>query len=339
MWTAASTSQSYFSCSRSREGWHAGPPASRRATRYFQIKVLAHHSPRAAAGSPYPLSPKGGSEHTVFLFCTSQGAKADLARVRPGDREAGDALGGEDRPRAGTAAGPNLTGLLQDRPHRASRLSFIFRRQLLQLGLPFLEDTGQAQCDHTPGGPRIQEGFPRSWSLGSGDRRPESQGWSSGCVTPNTLGHSRPSGGERRGPFLKPLMAAWATRQSSGRLKFTSPDLRNTLGVEGRSRKGPGDGGPSCLKRTENQQGTKPPQPVEPLRPGRGPGGTPKPQRKQARVPQTPGASERQRVGLGALLGTLFKRVRWPRVWRSRKTLDLLWRGRRLGGHVGWGPA
>ena len=245
MRTAASTSRSYFSFSRSRAGWHAGPPASRRATRYFQIKGVARHSPRAAAGSPYPLSPKGGSEHTVFLFCTSQGAKADLARVRPGDREAGGALGGEDRPGTGAAAGPNPAGLLQDWPHRASRPIFIFRRHLLQLGLPFLEDTRQAQCGHTPGGPRIQEGFPRSWSLGSGDKRPESRGWSSGCVTPNTLGHSCPSGGEGWGPFLKPLKAPWATRQSSGRREFASPDLRNALEAEGHSRKEPGDGGPS----------------------------------------------------------------------------------------------
>lgn len=54
-----------------REGRHAGFPASRRATRYFQIKGIPgapHHCPRAAVGSAYPLSPTGGSEQLSHSF-------------------------------------------------------------------------------------------------------------------------------------------------------------------------------------------------------------------------------------------------------------------------------
>ena len=89
MWTAATHLPKLFEFQQEPGGLARGPsiPA---ATRYFQIKGVAHHSAHSC-GSPYPLSPRGGSERTVFLFCTSRGAKADLAGVRPGDGEAGDA--------------------------------------------------------------------------------------------------------------------------------------------------------------------------------------------------------------------------------------------------------
>lgn len=58
-------SRSYSRLSRSQGGRLAGFPASRRATRYFQIKGIPgapHHSPWAAVGSTHPLSPTGGPE-------------------------------------------------------------------------------------------------------------------------------------------------------------------------------------------------------------------------------------------------------------------------------------